>query len=452
MNPAPLTLRRMVRWLWIPVALAIVLGVAGYLREAHKPNRYTATGKLLFDQTSPYLSLLGYTNNVSSEDAGSLAATNIALTTLPVLTGQALSRLPTAFRSGTSFSASAVGTSDLVDVSATSASPAAATRASNAYLDTFVVYEQRVIHRQTLSAAMSLSRQISREQTQGVASADLTTVRGTLAQLPTRPTTNYSGVSSAQPAQTAPRTGPHKTKEAVLAAIIGLIAGLLGVFVITRLDSRTGNGDGIDLWGASRLDVNGPAARSTGGLAASVALQRVVTSLPDIAGPQVIVVSTIDSTRQYRGEVARALAETAARTFVGRVAVLNLAASTKIGSATGASGAGGTSRVEDLSGTAAASGAELVSAPHRSELDEFEVVVFAVDAGADPATTAALLARAHATVILGSTSTSRVRIQSLIEEIAHLGDGRRFFLLLDRAGAKSLLNAEQRLRTSPAAA
>jgi capsular polysaccharide biosynthesis protein len=455
-DSAPLTLQRMKRWAWIPLVLLVVLGAAAYLHESQKSARYTATGKLLFNQSPPYLALLGYSNNVSAQDSGAVSATNVALATLPSLTDATLRSLPAQSRDGTRFSASSVGDSNLVDVSATAFSPAEATEAANAYLDTFLTYERGAEHRATQSAAGTLSHQISREQAAGVAPVDLASQRATLAQLQTLAVTNSSGVSIVQRALGASQTGPAKTKETAFGVIIGLVAGLLVMLVATRLDDRAGTGEDIDLSGAQRLEVNGQMARGSNGLAMSLALHRVIGSTVDSPGPRIVVVGAVGKASGSLMDVAQALGHAAADTVPGRVGVIDLAASTETNEEHGRMAIGSDASTNSPVDVLESADLEPGDEPStqfklkRSVLAEYEIAVLAVDLAEDPTRTAAVLAQADVAVILSQTTSSRVRVRSLMGEVAALGIEQRFLLVLDRAGIRGLDGARRRSQpTSP---
>jgi capsular polysaccharide biosynthesis protein len=456
-DPAPLTLQRMKRWTWIPLVLLVVLGAAAYLHESQKSARYTATGKLLFNQSPPYLALLGYSNNVSAQDSGAVAATNVALATLPSLADATLESLPAQSRNGTRFSASSVGDSNLVDVSATAFSPADATEAANAYLNAFLTYEQGAEHRATLSAASTLSHQISREQAVGVSPADLASQRATLAQLQTLAVTNSSGVSIVQRALGASQTGPAKTKETAFGVIIGLVAGLLVMLVAARLDDRAGTGETIDLSGAHLLEVHGQAARASDGLAMSLALHRVIGSTVEMPGPRSVVIGAVGKASGSLMDVAQALGHAAADTIPGRVAVIDLAASAETNEEHGRMATGSNASTSSPVDVLESADLEPGDGPsssqfklNRSVLAEYEIAVLAVDLAGDPTRTAAVLAQADVAVILSQPTSSRVRVRSLMGEVAALGIEQRFLLVLDRAGIRGLDGARRRSQpTSP---
>ncbi len=136
-------------------------------------------------------------------------------------------------------SVSAVGDTNLVDVSATSTSPQRSAQIANTYSDIFVNEQETADHQYYESALSTVNQQLAklpisaRSGSQGLALQERAQTLATLADLPT------GAVQLAAPAAapTAP-SSPRTARNTVVGALLGLFLGLLLAVLMERLDQR----------------------------------------------------------------------------------------------------------------------------------------------------------------------------------------------------------------------
>jgi succinoglycan biosynthesis transport protein ExoP len=241
------------RRLWIIVVCTIVGGAVAYLHASDTPKTYKATAQLLFSSSSSLQQLLGLPSG-QSQDPTTASATDVALASLPVLSTLTSAALGNSVPpGGVSVSATAQGVSDVVDVTATSSSPALAARVADVYCQQFISYTRNQQAATVSQAIKGLQRQIQILQGASVASPQLSTLQGTLAELETVGVIEPVNVELAQNATlpTSPST-PHPTLEAALGLLIGAVIGFIAALLAERFDPRlhslTNIADDDSLW------------------------------------------------------------------------------------------------------------------------------------------------------------------------------------------------------------
>jgi capsular polysaccharide biosynthesis protein len=224
----------------IPIVLIIAVlgGVAAYAKAKRAPNKYSATAELLFDSSSPLGQLLGLSSSTSSQDAATVSATYVKLASLPGLQGKTLAVLGRG-TPGFSVSVAEAGASNLVDVTATTTSPAQAARVANAYTQQFIAYTQNQQGSSVAAAIAALNHEIQAAERAHLDSTQIASLRSSLAQLRTIGAVRPVNVSVAQ-AATAPTapSSPHPTRQGLLGLLVGAVIGLAAALLITRIDPR----------------------------------------------------------------------------------------------------------------------------------------------------------------------------------------------------------------------
>jgi Mrp family chromosome partitioning ATPase len=225
------------RWKWVVLAITVLAALGTYVLTSHQAKTYTATTRVLVQNADPAASVAagqvaGPPNPQSLQNVATL------------ITGQANTtsvyhKLGLPDGSAGSVVVSAETTSTFVDVSASSHSPALAARLANTYVSVFLASQS-----QSVTAA---------------ADGDATAARTTLAALPGGPDNlpqrdalltqiaQYNTIArnpspgaqvvDAAVAPTAP-TSPKPTRNAALAAVIGLLLGIGLVFILDLADRR----------------------------------------------------------------------------------------------------------------------------------------------------------------------------------------------------------------------
>jgi non-specific protein-tyrosine kinase len=225
----------------ILLGVVLVAGAAlGYSK--HKTKQYTATASLVFNNNQLSQQVAGLQAVGSNINPQSQQDTDVQITKLGDMAAKTARQLgegltEKSVRAGLSITA--VGDTDVVDVAATSTSPALAAKIANTYSNLFVT-EQQSSNQQYFSSALALvQKQLAALSPQqrvgpsGLALEDRAQSLGILAQL-------QSGNVQVAQAASVPigASSPKVVRNIVLGAFLGLLLGL-GVAVLReRLDRR----------------------------------------------------------------------------------------------------------------------------------------------------------------------------------------------------------------------
>jgi hypothetical protein len=227
------------RFLWIPVVCAVVAGAAAAAYQHSRPKQYSATAELLFGANASLSQLLGLAPVSDSADPTAAASTDSELASLPVLDGLTASALGASVPvGGINVSVSEAGSSNLVNATATSTSPALAARIANEYADQFIAYTTDQQAATVAKGISALKRKISAGGS-GVGATELGTLRNNLSELEAIAAVEPVDVSIVQTA-TPPSSasGPHTLKDGILGAVVGALIGLLAAIMAGSTDPR----------------------------------------------------------------------------------------------------------------------------------------------------------------------------------------------------------------------
>ena len=230
-----ISLRSLVRWGGV-IAILVVLGGLGGYALSRRSHPYSATASLEFESNSLENSLLGNTAPQVNETT-QVAATNVlSVNRAPVIAAAArelgLRESVAALQSQVSVAAE--GGSNIADVTARSSSPREAVALANAVARQYVALQTSQMHRSIAAAQRGLAAELSRlgrlprtntisEREQGITSQQaILTALGSV---------KNANAQVIQFASAAGRTGRSRTTLIGIGVIVGLIIGLLCMWI-----------------------------------------------------------------------------------------------------------------------------------------------------------------------------------------------------------------------------
>lgn len=230
-------LRRRLPWILLCVALA---AGAAFAYSMLATKQYTATASLVFSDSQLSQQIAGLQPTASS-DSQIQQATNTELVRLgntSAKTADILGGGLTEEDVDKSLTIAAVGTTNVVDVSATSATARGAAAIANTYTKQFIRAQQIKNQRALRSALAAVNRRLaemSEEERSSPSGLDLEDRAQSLAILAKAP----PGVQVAQSA-TVPTepSSPDVARNVLIGAALGLLIGLACAFLLERLDRR----------------------------------------------------------------------------------------------------------------------------------------------------------------------------------------------------------------------
>jgi uncharacterized protein involved in exopolysaccharide biosynthesis len=213
----------------IVVVCAVIGAGAAYWHASRSPNQYQATAVLAFGANQSLRQLLGFNDaSVNSADAATVAATNVQLASLPIISQMAASRLPQHSFGGASpnVSVAEAGASSLVNVTATEPTPAKAADGANAYAAAFISY---VSGQQSAALANAIAglKRTTRTPRTDLAQLEALRAAGTL---------NVSVAQRASPPDSP--SSPKPTRDTLLGLLLGLVIGLAAAAVVHQSFGR----------------------------------------------------------------------------------------------------------------------------------------------------------------------------------------------------------------------
>ncbi len=225
----------------IVVVCAAIAAISAFAFARHETKQYTATSSVLFSQNPVGLlaSGLGGATNPPSQSQQDTQVQLVGLGDVAAKTAKQLGPAWTAGRVKGAISISPNSDTSIVDVAATAATPAAAQRVANTYVQVFVAEQQ-----QQTAAALATAQRVVTKQLGALTSQQRATTQGALlaqrAQQLELLSTLYSGnasIASLAPRPASP-SSPNVKRDVELGALLGLLIGIAIAFTLERFDRR----------------------------------------------------------------------------------------------------------------------------------------------------------------------------------------------------------------------
>ncbi len=231
-------LRRRAPWILLCVFLA---AGAAFAFSKHQTKEYTATASVVFNENQLSQQIAGLVPT-SSNNAVAQQATNVQLLQLGRTAEKTASLLGHGLTEQTiksSLSVTAVGTTNVVNVSATSTSPRLAAAIANTYAQQFVKLQQGSAHGYVRSALALLNKQLAALSPQQAAEPAGLALQGRAQSMKILAHLRSGDVQFAQSATvpTSP-SSPKVARNTLVGAVLALLLGIGVAFLLERLDRR----------------------------------------------------------------------------------------------------------------------------------------------------------------------------------------------------------------------
>lgn len=238
------------RRIWIIAVLPVVAALSAFAVSETQSAVYKATAKVLVNR-SDIVSAITNISNPALGDPTRFLATQADVARSPIVAGRTVAAA--GVRGATvsdllgSSSVTPDPSADILDVSVSWGSPAAAVRLTNAYAQQFTRYQTQLDTQRIDQALTTLHLRITQLQSKGAtATASYSQLLQYQSQLETIGTLLANNSSVLQPAGVAAQTQPRPMHNAILGGLLGLVLGIGLAFGAEALDRRVRAEDEIE--------------------------------------------------------------------------------------------------------------------------------------------------------------------------------------------------------------
>jgi polysaccharide biosynthesis transport protein len=291
------------RWKFVALITIVVFGL-GVVYSLNETKQYRAEALVELSRTDLAATVTGTPGTtLLGTDFSRLAQTDATVASSEPIAAQAIKAVHAGVSARALLANSSVTSSpdtDLLTFEVNSVNPSQAIKLANAYARAYTQFQGQLDTAAVQSAVRGLSAQIAGFQRQGKSPPAALT--GRASELEVLRTLQASSTTVARPATSAPQVKPTPVRDAVLAAVAGLLLGLLGAFARDALDTRVTDENEI----SSRL--GWPLLARLPTPSRSIRKSGAVASLAEPGGPDA------EAVRILRAQVTYALRASGAKT------------------------------------------------------------------------------------------------------------------------------------------
>jgi tyrosine-protein kinase len=253
---------------WLLVVSVIVWAAAGGVLASGGQKEYSATSKVLLSD-SPIIASADQNRSSTPGDPERDTNTQVGLITIGTVADRVQQRLGLHLSQKAlirKVTATPEGTTNIVDVTATDASPARARAIANGFADEYVAFRERVARSSVDEGLRGVRRQLASLSASQAASAQGAALKSRLHDLQIASAGQTGGAQVVFRATTpATPNGPHRLRSGVLAAVAGLMLALAIVTVLELRGMRRRDEDRVEspwIMDDAELPAMFPGARS----------------------------------------------------------------------------------------------------------------------------------------------------------------------------------------------
>ncbi len=237
------------RWLLVIVP-PVLFGLSVYITQSGEQARYQSTAKVLL-QTNDLGAVLAGVPDLASADPARALATEQEIASVPEVrrraevslgaAGTELAKTATiSFRSAKSFSE---GDSDIFDVTVTANAPTFAEVFASAVARQYIAFRTEVTNSEITKARQQVRDRMAQIKDKSALSAEYTALVARAEKLDTLLLLGSDQARLLSPGETAAKVAPEPVRRGIVAAVLGLLVGIVAALGVERLDTSVRTDD-----------------------------------------------------------------------------------------------------------------------------------------------------------------------------------------------------------------